>query len=673
MKQAWKEDKELIETYKQSMTKEEQDMRQTEMAMIIRNYWVYPSLFVHVCLSIRFLVQIKHLVFTIVLVSSTLIQILAIIISRFRHFSTCVQVCLWIDQITYWASLLVVTGIGVIKDDDANDINLLGLTFLIAIQSICVAQLIQQLQQKYKNLSIVIQIFGLIFVLAVRIYDWKGILANIKDIATLSVQFILFSFPFYLTDSKLQILRIKSLIRAAELKKEINNVREFMEEQNDVLQSLEEGIVVFSADTLHFANNVFEKIVKGVKCQDSKHITDVPLFKVFEQTTETQPSDVKNSSMEFSSCYSSDLQEHPLSLRDLLKKAPAYFTDKIFEIMVPRGSCESDVEFKYVQIKSQNVKKTSEKCGQQRVMLQFIDVSSRMLYNEVKAKQEFLTLINATVSHELRNPLTSLLTQITLMGVFMACFENTLESMQVGSEISADLIKTLRDVFEGIKSSSQKLSSASKFIEFFVHDILDYTVLNKDAHKFIKNMEVFNIKKAMAEILEMLDDKIAMKAIAVSSTYIGLDIQRKQLVKTDQKRLQQIVLNLVSNAVKFTNANGSIAIRVEFLNNEKLRVEVKDSGIGIRDEDQPKLFKMFGSIKDEKNKINTKGIGLGLVISRLLVEKFGGQIGFESKFGEGTTFSFTFETQDFDILEVNQANQESQPAMSQLNLKDTVS
>ena len=57
---------------------------------------------------------------------------------------------------------------------------------------------------------------------------------------------------------------------------------------------------------------------------------------------------------------------------------------------------------------------------------------------------------------------------------------------------------------------------------------------------------------------------------------------------------------------------------------------------------------MFGSIKDEKKKINTKGIGLGLVISQLLVNKFSGQVSFKSEFNRGTTFTFTFETEDFE-------------------------
>ena len=71
-------------------------------------------------------------------------------------------------------------------------------------------------------------------------------------------------------------------------------------------------------------------------------------------------------------------------------------------------------------------------------------------------------------------------------------------------------------------------------------------------------------------------------------------------------------------------------------------IEVEDDGIGIKHEDQSKLFKLFGSMKDKEKKVNTQGIGLGLVISKLIVEKFGCKLNFISEYGKGTTFYYTF-------------------------------
>jgi len=73
----------------------------------------------------------------------------------------------------------------------------------------------------------------------------------------------------------------------------------------------------------------------------------------------------------------------------------------------------------------------------------------------------------------------------------------------------------LEDIYESIKNCSKKMTSATKFIDFFVHDILDYTILNKDSSSFTKNIAVFNINDAVNEIVDSLDDKVKMKNIKV--------------------------------------------------------------------------------------------------------------------------------------------------------------
>ena len=93
-----------------------------------------------------------------------------------------------------------------------------------------------------------------------------------------------------------------------------------------------------------------------------------------------------------------------------------------------------------------------------------------------------------------------------------------------------------------------------------------------------------------------------------------------------------MLLNLLSNAIKFTDRGGYIQIQAINEPSKMIKVYVRDSGIGIKKEDQSKLFKMFGSIKDSKRKFNTQGIGLGLVISKMIVQKFGGEIKFKSKY-----------------------------------------
>jgi signal transduction histidine kinase len=104
-----------------------------------------------------------------------------------------------------------------------------------------------------------------------------------------------------------------------------------------------------------------------------------------------------------------------------------------------------------------------------------------------------------------------------------------------------------------------------------------------------------------------------------------------------------VLLNIVSNAIKFTDRNGKIVIVVEKIDQDFIRVSVVDNGIGIKKKNQDKLFKLFGTFKDEKKKLNTNGIGLGLVISKLIVNKFDGYIDFISKYKKGSTFFYSFQ------------------------------
>ena len=121
--------------------------------------------------------------------------------------------------------------------------------------------------------------------------------------------------------------------------------------------------------------------------------------------------------------------------------------------------------------------------------------------------------------------------------------------------------------------------------------------------------------------------------------------------------MQQVLLNLVSNAIKFTPPQGKVVVLVEklkadqILESDKLRISVTDNGLGIKKKNQGKMFQMFGTFKDSKRGINTKGIGLGLVICKLIVGNFNGQINFYSKYKKGTTFYFTFDVQPLSAEE----------------------
>ena len=126
-------------------------------------------------------------------------------------------------------------------------------------------------------------------------------------------------------------------------------------------------------------------------------------------------------------------------------------------------------------------------------------------------------------------------------------------------------------------------------------------------------------------------------------------LQNGPIIFTDKDRVMQVLLGLQSNALKFTE-NGKVEIEVSIFN-KVLQISVIDTGCGIPYEDQNKLFKLFGYVQDSKQ-MNTHGIGLGLTISKQIVEAFGGEIRFSSVPKEGSKFTFTFQLEDqaFELI-----------------------
>lgn len=113
------------------------------------------------------------------------------------------------------------------------------------------------------------------------------------------------------------------------------------------------------------------------------------------------------------------------------------------------------------------------------------------------------------------------------------------------------------------------------------------------------------------------------------------------IIYTDESRLMQVLLNLQANAIKFTPQGGiKIICTIIFESTKKfLEVQVIDTGVGISEENQKKLFKLFGFVSDTEA-MNTKGIGLGLSIALQIVQQFQGTISVKSKVNEGSNFTF---------------------------------
>ena len=118
---------------------------------------------------------------------------------------------------------------------------------------------------------------------------------------------------------------------------------------------------------------------------------------------------------------------------------------------------------------------------------------------------------------------------------------------------------------------------------------------------------------------------------------LNLPNEVKDKVRVDPDRIHEVLANFISNALKYTD-HGSVEVKLKQAKGNNVRVEVIDTGPGISKEEQAKLFQKFYRV--ETNLGKTTGTGLGLYISRLLVEKFGGKLGVDSDSGKGSNFWF---------------------------------
>ncbi|WP_321324610.1 ATP-binding protein [Thiomicrorhabdus sp.] len=252
-----------------------------------------------------------------------------------------------------------------------------------------------------------------------------------------------------------------------------------------------------------------------------------------------------------------------------------------------------------------------------------------------KAKSDFLSVM----SHEIRTPLNAVIGNASLL-------------------LSEDLDEYLAKHIEMIKRSGDHLL-------YLINDILDFNKL--EAGKVELEQKPFNMLQQIKTVVEM-------SVINAKLKHIGLDFTIADNVKPyylgDEGRLRQILLNLVGNAIKFTS-EGEVQIRLikapnssfskssQSVGQTVLRFEVTDTGIGISEENIPKLFTEFAQA-DASTSRKFGGTGLGLSISKKLVEAMGGQIGILSEEGVGSTFWFEVPFEEAPEFEVT-SEQIAQP------------
>jgi len=239
-------------------------------------------------------------------------------------------------------------------------------------------------------------------------------------------------------------------------------------------------------------------------------------------------------------------------------------------------------------------------------------------YNEELArKNEELTHLDelksdfmATMSHELRTPLTSIIGYSDMM---LAGMTGELNEKQTGFA-------------ESILQSGETLLG-------LINDILDLTKI--EAGRLELNYETVDLRAALLGVLPVVKPRAQDKRIRIS-TFLPTDLPP---VWADPGKLNQILLNLLTNGVKYTHENGSVSVEAR-PQGDLVEIWVTDTGIGISKEDQARVFQRFTQVDSSATRTQG-GTGLGLAITKELVELHGGSLRVQSKLGKGSSFIFT--------------------------------
>ena len=227
----------------------------------------------------------------------------------------------------------------------------------------------------------------------------------------------------------------------------------------------------------------------------------------------------------------------------------------------------------------------------------------------IKAKSQFL----ANMSHEVRTPMNAIIGMSKL-------------ALQTGLEGKA-------------KNYVKKTHDAAKDLLGILNDILDFSKIEADKLR-LSNVH-FALKDVIGPVINLVKENAEDKEIIIR---VKIDKEVPRFYYADSLRLKQILLNLLNNAIKFSNKNGNVTVGVSVCEESDeealIQFKLEDKGIGISEEKQHKLFKSFNQIDNSTTRMYG-GSGLGLAICKKISELMGGKIWLKSKEGEGSTFFFT--------------------------------
>jgi len=219
-----------------------------------------------------------------------------------------------------------------------------------------------------------------------------------------------------------------------------------------------------------------------------------------------------------------------------------------------------------------------------------------------RAKSDFLS----SMSHELRTPLSAILG-----------FAQLIESSTPQPTASQ-------------KRGVEQILQSGWYLLDLINEILDLALI--ESGKLSLSLEPVSLAEVMQECETMIEPQADKRGISVSFPALSVPI----FVKADRRRLKQVLINLLSNAIKYNSPRGTVAVTCELLTPEQIRICVEDTGAGLSAEKIDQLFQPFNRLGQES--ATEQGTGIGLVMTKRLVELMGGLIGVKSQVGKGSNF-----------------------------------
>ena len=410
-----------------------------------------------------------------------------------------------------------------------------------------------------------------------------------------------------------------------------------------ILQVFPEGVLIRSLDETarkvvtayinNAAQNIFDRDLRKV-CLKEIDVNPMKVCKINEQPIDCKPLNMK----EF-------LKQQELKLEN------SQDSNKIWEQLIElRRNFTNFEEFKqpdweefkheetqtinklqissYYSVKTIKVNWNDNKHSYLHV---FIDTTKIKKLEEESAKSKYQQLMFSSISHELRTPLNAFVNSTQLIGITLSDFKKRIIMQPEASAIFDNLHPKL-DRFLRIGEISSKL------LIVLVENILDFVKFSSNTFK--ANIDWFWLQDLLSEIQFIFGFQCEQKQL--NFTIKCDDALKSMKLTSDAKRIKQVLINLISNSFKFTEVGG-ISLQIKLLrqsDSSYIQFSIVDSGIGISEFDMPKLFNMFNMTQNISSPLGQSGSGIGLSISKMIVESLGGEIKVSSEIGKWTDFTF---------------------------------